>query len=265
MGALSPLLTVMTEVAARAGRSLNRDFRDVEHLQVSRKGPADFVSVADKKAEDIIYDRLTQARPGYGFLMEERGVVEGTDRSHRWIIDPLDGTLNFMHAQPHFAISVALEREGEIVAGVVYNPATDELFHAEKGRGAYMNDRRLRVAERRDLHDCVIATGMPFFGKKGHAQFLKELHQIMPMTAGVRRYGAASLDLAWTAAGRFDGFWERNLKSWDIAAGLVLVREAGGFAGAIDPGTDVLETGHIAAGNERVIKELREMLAKAAS
>jgi len=159
MGALSPLLTVMTEVAARAGRSLNRDFRDVEHLQVSRKGPADFVSIADRKAEDIIYDRLTQARPGYGFLMEERGVVEGTDRSHRWIVDPLDGTLNFLHGMPHFAVSIALEREGELVAGVIYNPATDEMFHAEKGRGAWLSDRRLRVASRKHFDEAVIATG----------------------------------------------------------------------------------------------------------
>ncbi len=264
MAQISALMQVMTDAVRKAGRRLARDFGEVEHLQVSKKGPADFVTQADMKSEEILFDILSKARPGYGFVMEERGVVEGTDKSHRWIIDPLDGTLNFMHAQPHFAISVALEREGELMAGVVYNPATDELFHAEKGRGAFMNDRRLRVAERRDLHDCVIATGMPFFGKKGHAQFLKELHQIMPMTAGVRRYGAASLDLAWTAAGRFDGFWERNLKSWDIAAGLVLVREAGGYAGAIDPGTDVLETGHIAAGNEFVIKELREKLASVA-
>jgi len=260
---VSALMQVMTDSVRKAGRRLARDFGEIEHLQVSKKGPADFVTTADHKSEEILFETLSKARPGYGFLMEERGVIEGTDRSHRWIIDPLDGTLNFMHAQPHFAISVALEREGELVAGVVYNPATDELFHAEKGRGCYVNDRRLRVADRRDMHDCVIATGMPFFGKKGHAQFLKELHQIMPMTAGVRRYGAASLDLAWTAAGKFDGFWERNLKPWDIAAGIVLVREAGGYAGPIELDTDVLETGHVAAGNEHVIAELRAMLEKA--
>jgi len=264
MGALSPLLTVMTDVAARAGRSLNRDFRDIEHLQVSRKGPADFVSVADRKAEDIIYDRLTQARPGYGFVMEERGIVEGTDRSHRWIVDPLDGTLNFLHGMPHFAVSIALEREGELVAGVVYNPATDELFHAEKGRGAWLSDRRLRVADRKHFDEAVIATGMPFLGKKGHASFLKELHQIMPHTAGVRRMGSAALDLAWVAAGRYDGFWERNLKSWDIAAGIVLVREAGGFIAEIDGADNVLETGNIVAGNEFMQGELAQRLKAAA-
>ena len=260
MGTLSPLLTVMTDVAGRAGRSLNRDFRDIEHLQVSRKGPSDFVSKADHKAEDIIYDRLMQARPGYGFLMEERGIVAGTDKSHRWIVDPLDGTTNFLHGMPHFAVSIALEREGELVAGVIYNPASDEMFHAEKGRGAWLADRRLRVADRKHFDEAVIATGMPFSGKTGHASFLKELHQVMPATAGIRRMGSAALDLAWVAAGRYDGFWERNLKSWDIAAGIVLVKEAGGFVGEIDGRDDVLGTGNILAGNEAMIGFLGERL-----
>lgn len=263
MGALSPLLTLMTDVAGRAGRSLNRDFRDVEHLQVSKKGPADFVSIADKKAESIIYDRLSEARPGYGFVMEEGGVVEGTDKSHRWIVDPLDGTLNFLHGMPHFAVSIALEREGELVAGVVYNPATDEMFHAEKGRGAWLADRRLRVANRKHFDESVVATGMPFVGKKGHAQFLKELHQVMPHAAGVRRMGSAALDLAWVAAGRYDSFWERNLKSWDIAAGIVLVKEAGGFVAEIDDKPDVLTTGSIVAGNEAMLAALQARLAAA--
>jgi myo-inositol-1(or 4)-monophosphatase len=257
-------MQVMTAAARKAGRKLARDFGEVEHLQVSRKGPADFVTNADVKAEEVVFEELSRARPGYGFLMEERGAVEGTDRSHRWIVDPLDGTLNFMHAQPHFAVSIALEREGELVAGVVYNPASDELFHAEKGRGAYVNERRLRVGERRSFQEAVIACGAPFFGKKGHARFLKELHQIMPMCAGIRRYGSAALDLAYVAAGRFDGFWERDLKAWDIAAGIVLVREAGGYAGSIENTGDVLETGDIVAGNETIMDELRARLAKAA-
>nr|WP_233245842.1 inositol monophosphatase family protein [Marinicauda salina] len=254
----------MTDAARKAGRKLARDFNEVEHLQVSKKGPADFVSAADHRAEEIVFEALSHARPGYGFLMEERGEVEGTDKTHRWIVDPLDGTLNFLHAQPHFAVSIALEREGELIAGVVYNPATDELFHAEKGRGAWANDRRLRVSARKRLEECVIATGTPFFGKSGHARFLKELHQVMPNVAGIRRYGAASLDLAWLAAGRFDGFWERDLKAWDIAAGMVIVREAGGFAGAIAETGDVLETGDIVAGNEHTIGLLRERLGAAA-
>jgi myo-inositol-1(or 4)-monophosphatase len=264
LGQLSALLQVMTDAARKAGRKMARDFGEVENLQVSKKGPADFVTVADQRAEKILFEELSASRPGYGFLMEEGGTVEGTDKSHRWIIDPLDGTLNFMHAHPHFAISVALEREGELVAGVVFNPVTDELYHAEKGRGAYVNDRRLRVSERRHFDEALIGTGMPFMGKSGHAQFLKELHQIMPMTAGVRRLGAASLDLAWVAAGKLDGFWERNLKAWDVAAGIVLVREAGGFAGSIDGSGDVLDTGDIVAGNEAMIGQLREKLAKVA-
>jgi len=257
-------MQVMTDAARKAARKMVRDFGEVENLQVSKKGPADFVTHVDQRAEKILFEELSAARPGYGFLMEEGGAVEGTDKSHRWIIDPLDGTLNFMHAQPHFAISVALEREGELVAGVVFNPVTDELYHAEKGRGAYVNDRRLRVSERRHFHEAVIGVGLPFMGKSGHAQALKELHAIMPMTAGVRRLGAASLDLAWVAAGKLDGFWERNLQAWDVAAGIVLVREAGGFAGSIDNAGDVLETGNIVAGNEAMIGELRERLGKVA-
>ena len=260
MGTLSPLLTVMTDVAGRAGRKLNRDFRDVEHMQVARKGPADFVSMADQKSEDIIYDRLNEARPGYGFLMEERGIVEGTDKSHRWIVDPLDGTTNYIHGMPHFSVSIALEREGEIVAGVVYNPATDEMFHAEKGRGAWLADRRLRVAKRTHMDEAVFGTGMPFFGKSGHATFLKELHQIMPHCAGIRRMGSAALDLAWVAAGRFDGFWERKLQPWDIAAGVILVREAGGFVADLEDGDDVMASGSLIAGNEEMTALLSEKL-----
>lgn len=260
MGQLSSLMQIMQRAAHKAGRALNRDFGEVEHLQISRKGPADFVTAADRRAEDIIYEELNDKRPGYGFLMEERGEVTGTDKTHRWIVDPLDGTLNFMHGQPHFAVSIALERMGEIVAGVVYNPAHDEMFHAEKGYGAWVNDRRLRVAARRDLENSVIATGTPFYGKPGHARFLKELHQVMGATAGIRRYGAASLDLAWVAAGRFDAFWERDLKAWDIAAGLLLVREAGGFIEELEGGKDVLTTGNIAAGGDPILGKLMEKI-----
>ncbi|WP_421788968.1 inositol monophosphatase family protein [Hyphobacterium sp.] len=264
MGRLTALMEVMQGAARKAGRALARDFGEVEHLQVSRKGPADFVSAADRKAEDILFETLSAARPGYGFLMEERGVVEGTDKTHRWIIDPLDGTLNFLHSQPHFAISIALEREGEIVAGVIYNPVTGDMFHSEKGTGAWLDERRLRVSARRELSECVIATGTPYFGKRGHARFLKELYQVMPNVAGIRRFGAASLDLAWTAAGRFDGFWERDLNAWDIAAGLILIREAGGFYAEADGKNDVLETGSIIAGNEHVVPQIGEKLKAAA-
>lgn len=259
MSQASALLTVMIAAARKAGRALARDFGEVENLQVSRKGPADFVTAADLKAEKTLYEELSKARPGYGFLMEERGEVPGTDKTHRFIVDPLDGTLNFMHGLPHFAISIGLEREGELVAGVVYDVGKDELFWAEKGHGAYLNDRRLRVAARTDLTDAIFATGLPFKGKPGHDRALLEVGKVMAATAGVRRWGSAALDLAYVAAGRFDGFWERDLKPWDISAGAVIVREAGGFAREIDGG-DFMQTGAIIAGNERLIRLLQDLV-----
>lgn len=255
----SALLTVMIAAARKAGRGLARDFGEVEHLQVSKKGPADFVSAADLKAEKILYEELAKARPGYGFLMEERGAVEGSDKTHRWIVDPLDGTLNFLHGLPHWAISIGLQREGALVAGVVYDVAKDELFWAEKGAGAWLNDRRLRVAARSEMHAAVIATGIPYYGGAGHEQFAGEIGRVAPAVAGIRRWGAASLDLAYVAAGRVDGFWERNLKAWDVAAGAIIVREAGGFATEIDGG-DFMQTGHIMAANERLMPQLQKLL-----
>lgn len=252
----SALLTLMINAARKASRDMRRDFGEVEHLQVSRKGPADFVTATDKRAEQIIFEELSKARPGYGFLMEERGAVEGDDKTHRWIVDPLDGTLNFMHAIPHFAISIALERQGQLVAGVIYNPISDDLFYAEKGKAAFHNDRRMRVSARQGLADAVIATGIPFRGRPGHAKFLTELHKVMPEIAGVRRFGSAALDLAWVAAGRYDGFWERNLAPWDFAAGVVLVREAGGVVRDADGGDDPMPTGAIAAGPDEVLTPL---------
>ena len=204
----SALLNVMIAAARKTARALQRDFGEVENLQVSRKGPSDFVSSADLKAEKTLFEELSKARPGYGFVMEERGVVEGTDKTNRWHVDPLDGTTNFLHGIPHFAISIGLEREGVLVAGVVYNPVRDELFWAEKGAGSYLNDRRLRVAARNDMRDALIATGTPFFGKPGHEKAMKEIERVIAKTAGIRRWGAASLDLAYVAAGRFDGYWD---------------------------------------------------------
>ncbi len=228
------LLKVMIDAARKAGRKLARDFGEVEELQVSRKGPADFVSNADLAAEQTLMEELAKGRPGYGFLGEEKGLVEGTDKTHTWIVDPLDGTTNFLHAIPHFAVNVALERDGQVVAAVTHNPITNDTFWAERGKGAYNNDKRLRVAARRRLEDCVLATGIPFMGKPGHAQFLKELHQVSGRVAGVRRFGSAALDLAWVASGRFDAYWERDLKPWDVAAGVLLVTEAGGKVSAVD-------------------------------
>jgi myo-inositol-1(or 4)-monophosphatase len=254
----------MIGAARKAGRRLARDFGEVEHLQVSKKGPADFVSAADRRAEDIIFKELSEARPGYGFLMEERGEVEGTDKSHRWIVDPLDGTTNFLHAVPHFAVSIALEREGVLHAGIVYDVAKDEMFWGERNKGAYVGDRRLRVSARAQFETSLIATGLPFLGKPGHARLLKELFEVMPACAGVRRYGAASLDLAWVAAGRYDGFWERGLAPWDTAAGAVLIREAAGLTADIDSDdADPVFTGNIVCGNEVILPKLRERLQKA--
>ncbi|MEM1106283.1 MAG: inositol monophosphatase family protein [Pseudomonadota bacterium] len=257
---------VMIKAARDAGRALARDFGEVEHLQVSKKGPADFVSTADHRAEKIIFEALAKARPGYGFIMEERGVVEGTDKSNTFIVDPLDGTLNFLHGQPHFAVSIALQREGELFAGVVYDVAKNEIFWAERGRGCWLDQRKLFVAARRKLGEAVIATGTPWMGKSeaAHQTFWGELAALTPVCAGVRRYGSAALDLAYVAAGRFDGFWERGLKPWDIAAGLVLVREAGGIVEEIDGG-DVLRTGAVLASNESLLPELRTRLRKAKS
>lgn len=261
--ASSALLNVMIAAARKAGRSLARDFGEVENLQVSVKGPANFVSAADLRAEDIVFKELSKARPGYSFLMEERGLIEGDDKSHRWIIDPLDGTTNFLHSIPLFAVSIGLEREGQLVAGVIYNPISDELYVAEKGRGAYLNDRRLRVAARRNLDDAVIATGIPHRGRPDHARFRGEMQALMGEVAGLRRTGAASIDLAWTAAGRFDGFWERNLKPWDMAAGIVLIREAGGQVSDLDAGGDMFEKGSILAGNNYIQKALLPFLSNA--
>src|SRR5260221_7969128 len=226
----SALLNVMIAAARKAGRSLKRDFGEVEHLQVSLKGPANFVSAADHRAEEILRAELTKARPGYGFLGEEGGRQDGADKSHCWIVDPLDGTTNFLHGIPQFAVSIGLERDNVIVAGVIYNPANEELFMAERGKGAFLNDQRLRVANRRRMSDAVVACGMPHFGRGDLALFRSEIAAVQERVAGLRRFGAAALDLAWVAAGRFDAFWERDLSAWDMAAGMLLVREAGGLA-----------------------------------
>lgn len=253
----SPLLTVMVAAVRKAGRGLARDFGEVENLQVSRKGPGDFVSAADMKAEQVLFEELSKARPGYGFLMEERGVVEGSDKTHRWIVDPLDGTANFLHGFPHFAISVALERERELVAGVVYDVVKNEMFTAEKGRGAFLNDKRLRVAARAKLSEAMIATGIAPKSRtpEGRAVALAAVDRVIASAGDMRRLGSAALDLAYVAAGRFDAYWERHLAPWDVAAGAVLVREAGGLARELD-GADFMDTGCVIAANEKLLPQL---------
>jgi myo-inositol-1(or 4)-monophosphatase len=256
----SPLLNVMIKAARKAARTLKRDFGEVEHLQVSLKGPANFVTAADRRAEEILYEELSQARPGYSFLGEEGGRREGPDKTHTWIVDPLDGTTNFLHGIPHFAISIALQREDTIVAGLVYNPANDDLFTAERGKGAFLNDQRLRVAARKRLTDSVVACGLPHRGRGDLALARRELLLVQEKVVGLRRFGAAALDLAWIAAGRFDAYWERELKPWDIAAGLILVREAGGYCTDLNGGEAPHVTGDVIAGNEDVHRELLRLL-----
>jgi len=260
----SALLNVMVKAAHKAGRALKRDFGEVEHLQVSLKGPANFVTAADRRAEEILCEELAAARPGYGFLGEEGGRREGSDQTHTWIVDPLDGTTNFLHGMPHFAISIGLEREGTIVAGLVYNPANDDLFTAERGKGAFLNNQRLRVAGRKRLADAVFACGLPHLGRGDLALAGRELTAVQDKVAGLRRFGAASLDLAWVAAGRFDGYWERNLSPWDIAAGLILVREAGGYVTDRDQADTPWLSGDVVAGNETMHRELIRLLKEAA-
>ncbi|MDJ0932417.1 inositol monophosphatase family protein [Breoghania sp.] len=261
--ARSAILNVMVVAATKAGRALTRDFGEVENLQVSRKGPGDFVTAADTRAEKILREELQRARPGYSLLMEESGSTEGADPQHRFIVDPLDGTTNFMHGIPIFGISIALERQGQIVAGVIYNPVMNELFIAEKGNGTFMNNRRLRVSGRTTMTDCVIGTGIPHLGRGDHGLALMEIQHVMGEVSAIRRAGAASIDLAWVAAGRLDGFWEHDLKPWDMAAGLLMIREAGGYVSDITGGEKIFETESVAAGNEYIHRGLLGLLKKA--
>jgi len=257
----SPHINVMMRAAEKAARVLRRDFGEVEQLQVSRKGPADFVSAADLRADQILREELQKARPGYGMVSEEQDEDVPGDGIHRWVVDPLDGTTNFLHGIPHWAISIGLVREEEAVAGVVYDPVKDELYWAEKGQGAWLNDRRLRVSGRRRLDEVLLATGLAFKGRDKGESSLAELDRAMSETAGVRRFGSAALDLAYVAAGRYEGFWERNLGPWDVAAGIVLVREAGGFVSEIE-GAGRPESGRsVLAANDLLHRPLQRLLA----
>ncbi len=259
----SAVLNVMIKAAHRAGRSLKRDLGEVEQLQVSLKGPGNFVTAADRRAEEIVREELSKARPAYVFLGEEGGVREGSDKTHRWIVDPLDGTTNFLHGIPHFAVSIALERNGVIVAGLTYNPANDELFVAERGKGAFLNNQRIRVAARRRLDDAIVGCGLPHYGRGDLRLACHEIIAAQQSFAGLRRYGSAALDLAWVAAGRLDAYWERDLSPWDMAAGLLLVREAGGFASDLGGGEAIFAKCEIAAGNETMHRELIRLLREA--
>jgi myo-inositol-1(or 4)-monophosphatase len=263
----SGLITVMQRAARKAAPRIRRDFGEVEQLQVSRKGPADFVSMADKRAEQTLMEELRHARPDWGFYMEEGGIIEGDPSKPRWIIDPIDGTSNFIHGIPHFAISIAVEEpklgggRGDITQGLVYQPLTDESFWAEKGRGSWLNERRLRVSSRRDLADALIATGIPYLGHGDLGRFQRILSAVSPEVAGIRRFGSAALDLAWVAAGRFDGFWEEGLQMWDTAAGILLVREAGGFVTDFRGADRALDSGQVLAANDQLHSKLHKLVA----
>ncbi len=269
MAAQSGIITVMERAARKAGAKLRRDFGEVEHLQVSRKGPADFVSRADQQAEATLVEELQRARPDWGFLLEEGGTVEGARGKPRWVVDPLDGTSNFLHGIPHFAISIAVQDArpdggwGDFIAGIVYQPITDESFWAERGRGAWRHDQRLRVSARRDLADALIATGIPYFGHGDAVAWSRIFGAVSPEVAGIRRFGAASLDLAWVAAGRYDGFWESDLRPWDVAAGMLLVREAGGFVTDYRGGERSIERAEILAANDGLHSKLHKLVAGA--
>jgi myo-inositol-1(or 4)-monophosphatase len=256
----SPIITVMVAAARKAARALVRDFGEVEQLQVSLKGPANFVSAADHRAEETLYRELHRARPNFGFVLEERGHVPGSDAAHEWVVDPLDGTTNFLHGVPLFAVSIALVKEGTPIAGVILNPVSDELYVAERGRGAFLNERRLRVAARRELADALICCGIPHRGRGDPARFRAELAAVQEHACGLRRTGAAAIDLAWVASGRFDGFWERDLSPWDLAAGMLMVREAGGFVTDLDGGDELFAKGSVCAGNEAIHKQLLTIL-----
>ena len=245
-------LNVMMKVARKAGRQLVKDFGEVENLQVSKKGPGDFVTRADREAEATIREDLMAARPSYGFWGEEGGEEEGEDPTRRWIVDPLDGTTNFLHGLPHWAVSIALEHKGAIVAGVIYDPVKDEMFYAEKGFGAFVNESRLRVSGRNRMAECLFATGLPWAGRSDLPETLQDLARILPACAGVRRFGSAALDLAYVAAGRYDGFWERRLHAWDVAAGIIILKEAGGLIEPLDPSGDLIADGALVCANDAV-------------
>ncbi len=260
MAKATPLMNVMIAAARKAARGLARDFGEVENLQVSIKGAGDVVSAADHKAEKVIREELMHARPAYGFLGEESEETIGKDSTRRWIVDPLDGTTNFLHGLPHFSISIALEHKGEIVAGLIYDIVKDEMFSAEKGAGAFVNDRRLRVSARRELSDALLATGVPFGARKTLPATLRDLTRLMPRSAGIRRMGSAALDLAYVAAGRFDAFWERELNPWDMAAGIVIAREAGALVEDLSGGQDMLGRGDVIAATPDIFAAVKAQL-----
>ena len=260
----SPVLTVMINAVRKAARGVQRDYGEVSSLQVSMKGPGDFVTNSDKKAESVLRGELAKARPTYGFLGEEEGESKGPDPDHRFIIDPIDGTSNFMHALPFFAVTVALERKGEIVSGVTYNPVTDEMFHSEKGQGAFLNNKRMRVSSRKHLHEALVSTNIPHIGQKDQVLHRNEVAVLQARTTGLRALGSAALELAYVACGRLDAAWCHHLNAWDMAAGLLFIRESGGFVSRLDAEGDPLHSGGYVASNGELMAQMKQALVDAA-
>ena len=256
----SPLINIMKMAAKKASRGLRRDFNELENLQVKTKGPANFVTASDIRTQKIIYDELSYAKPDWSFVMEESKPIENKNTKARFIVDPIDGTTNFMHGNPNFAISIAAEINDRLEAAIIYSPITDEMFTAERGKGSFLNDKRIRIATRKKLSESILITGIPHLGRGNKELFIKEMDIIIPEVAGIRRSGSAALDLAWIAAGRYDIFWERGLSIWDIAAGILLVREAGGFVKGIDGSDKDLWNGNIISGNDDIILTFSEKL-----
>ena len=256
----SPLINIMQKAAKKASRGLRRDFNELENLQVKTKGPANFVTASDIRTQKIIYDELSYAKPDWSFVMEESKPIENKNTKARFIVDPIDGTTNFMHGNPNFAISIAAEIDDQLEAAIIYSPITDEMFTAERGKGSFLNDKRIRIATRKKLSESILITGIPHLGRGNKELFIKEMDIIIPEVAGIRRSGSAALDLAWIAAGRYDIFWERGLSIWDIAAGILLVREAGGFVKGIDGSDKDLWNGNIISGNDDIILTFSEKL-----
>jgi myo-inositol-1(or 4)-monophosphatase len=256
----SPLINVMIKAAKKASRGLRRDFNELENLQVMTKGPANFVTAADIRTQNTIYDELSYAKPDWSFIMEESKPIRGSNPNSKFIIDPIDGTTNFMHGNPNFAISIAAEIDNKLEAALIYSPITDEMFIAERGKGAFLNDKRIRVASRKKLSESILITGIPHLGRGDIDLFLREMKILIPEVAGIRRSGSAALDLAWVAAGRYDAFWERGLASWDIAAGILMIKEAGGYAQGINGKDSDMWDGNIISGNEDIVNALIEKL-----
>ena len=258
----SPQINLISRACMKASRSLIRDFGEIENLQVSTKGPGDFVTSADRRTERILIEELQKAHPDYGIVTEETGIINKSNTKNRWIIDPIDGTMNFLNGIPQFAISVGYEEDGDIQCGVIFNPIMNEMYCAEKGNGAYLNNTRIRVSNKKQLRDSLIVTGGPKSSSKIKDKIFSEYIVVSKNVSNVRKFGSAALDIAYVACGRFDGYWQRELNYWDIAAGLIILKEAGGFVEFFDYHKNDPLKKNILATNSNIHNELRDLINK---